>query len=290
MAIEERSSDKYKIRDIDADLENYSEVETTFNRVLAGFLAWIGGNDFGGRLAKGVWGRAYKTPPPEFENIEVHREYRLVNDAGKTVWPDIVIADNDILWMFETKTDLRSVRPGQLEEQITCARKILNSRQLFVAAVTPTRGAFATPAGISPENFSEVTWAEISEAVQEAAIPLPAGPEKENFEKFITAAREPHTRKAAGSGGGNSLPTWQPDRAGIMYLPEPYSKSGQIDRPYFVVEVSRSGECTKLKGPFTWATAREEAIEIGKNRNKVTYATPEGEKFAALRAEGLLTW
>ena len=89
MAEIKRTANGEELRDIEEDLTRYSEVETIFNRVLAGFLAWSGEDDFGKKLATGIWNRAFQSLAPEFNEMTIHREFKLVEETGAAVWPDI---------------------------------------------------------------------------------------------------------------------------------------------------------------------------------------------------------
>ena len=57
-----------------------------------------------------------------------------------------------------------------------------------------------------------------------------------------------------------------------------------------MVEVSESLEITLIDGPFTWTSAREEAIELGMKMSKITFSTPEGKIYEQYLRDGLLTW
>ena len=78
-----RNADETCLGNIQEELAPPHEVETAFNRVLASLFAWSGGGDFGGRLVRLIWSRAYQSECPRFE--EMYREYPLPTETNKLV-------------------------------------------------------------------------------------------------------------------------------------------------------------------------------------------------------------
>ena len=284
------SAEEEILRDIEEDLKKYSEIETIFNRVLVSLFAWTGGNNFGKNLLKAIWNNAYQTPYPEFREIEIHREFKLEKGLGKTIWPDIVILDGKTFWMFETKTDMDSVRSGQLAEQVFYARRILGNRQLYVLAVSPSEGAFQCPEGITHDKFSEITWKDISNSARICAELLCSGIARNRCMKFTNFASDPTKFFEKRSKNMNHSAKWKLGMKGLMALPDPESMPGEKDRPYFVVEILSSNECKRLTGPFRWATAKQEAMELGRQKKKPVFRTPEGKQYEELIENGYLKW
>jgi hypothetical protein len=293
MADFKKFNDEKCLRDIKKDLSSYSEFETTINRVFANILAWVGGNNFGMRLIKTLWENSYRISWHDFDINEIYREYPIQTGSGKKIWADLVIKDAKTFWIIETKTDTGSIRAGQLEEQIEHGKKEAGNRTFVLLAIAPTKGTFSCPNNIDRKYFAEISWDDVWQAIKEVLKPVTSPLALERCNAFaevlkgIKANAPPQKRFPLAQSVGR-FQAWKPGLNGVIYLPDPKSKPGEKDRPYYVLIVDAKGMCTIDSGPFKWATAREEAWGLSKAKGMNAFSCPEGGKLTSLREQGRL--
>ena len=82
--------------------------------------------------------------------------------------------------------------------------------------------------------------------------------------------------------------SWKPGCVGLIYLPDPRTRAGQTDRPFFIADVDEDGKAQAREGPMSWNEANKRILKLSKMENKTAFAAPVDSRLERFRSQDLL--